>query len=135
MVEKNTLCILKMKIIFLVNVIIYFDCVDCCECCKDCLEKNENMFVLDDKTPVKAKNDEDDNVVDNSVNVLINMINNCEGWGEKSGNNILGHGDWNDKIWAAAYYCKREDIETIKDGIIDPLKRQYFEEKLRYKKN
>lgn len=99
-----------------------------------CLEKNESMFVLDNKTPEKAKNDNDD-VVDNSVNVLINMINNCEGWGEVKGSTVLGHGDWNDKIWAAAYYCKREDIEKIKDGIIDPLKRQYFEEKLRYKKN
>ena len=87
-----------------------------------CLEKNESMFVLDNKTPEKAKNDNDD-VVDNSVNVLINMINNSV------------DGEWNDKIWAAAYYCKREDIEKIKDGIIDPLKRQYFEEKLRYKKN
>lgn len=100
-----------------------------------CLDKNESMFVLEDKTPEKAKSDNNSDVVDNSVNVLINMINNCEGWGEKSGNNILGHGDWNDKIWAAAYYCKREDVEKIKDGIIDPLKRQYFEEKLRYKKN
>lgn len=99
-----------------------------------CLEKNESMFVLEDKTPEKAKTSEGDKV-DNSVNVLINMINNCEGWGEVKGSTVLGHGDWNDKIWAAAYYCKREDIEKIKDGIIDPLKRQYFEEKLRYKKN
>lgn len=99
-----------------------------------CLEKNESMFVLDNKTPEKAKNDNDDKV-DNSVNVLINMINNCEGWGEVKGSTVLGHGSWNDKIWAAAFYCKREDIEKIKDGIIDPLKRQYFEEKLRYKKN
>lgn len=27
------------------------------------------------------------------------------------------------------------EYRKIKDGIIDPLKRQYFEEKLRYKKN
>ena len=88
-----------------------------------CLEKNESMFVLDNKTSPTVKSNNDDDVVDNSVNVLINMINNCQ------------DGEWNDKIWAAAYYCKRDDIEKIKDGIIAPLKRQYFEEKLRYKKN
>lgn len=43
-------------------------------------------------------------------------------------------GEWNDKIWAAAYYVKWEDIDKVKEGIVDPLKLRYFEEKLRYKR-
>lgn len=98
-----------------------------------CLEKNEDMNVLEYKeNPTKPTAKPKD--TDYEASKFINMINEAEGWGEVKGSTVLGHGDWNDKIWAAAYYVKWEDIDKVKEGIIDPLKLRYFEEKLRYKR-
>lgn len=98
-----------------------------------CLEKNEDMNVLEYKeNPTKPTTNPKDTEYEASK--FIKMINEAEGWGEVKGSTVLGHGDWNDKIWAAAYYVKWEDIDKVKEGIVDPLKLRYFEEKLRYKR-
>ena len=98
-----------------------------------CLEKNEDMNVLEYKeNPTKPTQKPKDTEYEASK--FIKMINEAEGWGEVKGSTVLGHGDWNDKIWAAAYYVKWEDIDKVKEGIVDPLKLRYFEEKLRYKR-
>lgn len=98
-----------------------------------CLEKNEDMNVLEYKeNPTKPTTTPKNTEYEASK--FIKMINEAEGWGEVKGSTVLGHGDWNDKIWAAAYYVKWEDIDKVKEGIVDPLKLRYFEEKLRYKR-
>lgn len=86
-----------------------------------CLEKNEDMNVLEYKeNPTKPTQKPKDTEYEASK--FIKMINDAV------------DGEWNDKIWAAAYYVKWEDIDKVKEGIVDPLKLRYFEEKLRYKR-
>lgn len=86
-----------------------------------CLEKNEDMNVLEYKeNPTKPTTNPKDTEYEASK--FIKMINDAV------------DGEWNDKIWAAAYYVKWEDIDKVKEGIVDPLKLRYFEEKLRYKR-
>ena len=57
----------------------------------------------------------------NRIDTFLNMINTAD-WGE-----------WNHNFWAVAYYCRWDEVEEIKAGIIGKERLNYFELKLKYK--